>query len=60
MFIALDVWVLGICALWIMREAFLPPVTIEELDTPRGPPKETSGEVVTEEILTKQRPDGIA
>ncbi len=34
--IALDVWVLGICIFWSVREAFLPPVTIEELDALRG------------------------
>jgi DNA-directed RNA polymerase subunit RPC12/RpoP len=58
--IALDVWVLGICALWTMREAFLPPVTIEELDALRAPPKVNSREVTTEEIPAKQSPDGIA
>lgn len=31
--IALDVFVLSICVFWNLREAFLPPVTIEELDT---------------------------
>ena len=30
--IALDVWVVGICLFWYAREAFLPKVTIEELD----------------------------
>ena len=30
--IALDVFVLGMCVFWSVREAFLPPVTIEELD----------------------------
>ena len=30
--IALDVFVLAMCVFWNMREAFLPPVTIEELD----------------------------
>lgn len=30
--IALDVFVLAICVFWNVREAFLPPVTIEELD----------------------------
>jgi len=33
--IALDVFVLGLCVFWMMREAFLPPVTIEELDALR-------------------------
>ena len=31
-FIALDVFVLSLCVFWMMREAFLPPVTVEELD----------------------------
>ena len=30
--IALDVFVLGLCVFWNVREAFLPPVTIEDLD----------------------------
>ncbi|HEX7774544.1 MAG TPA: hypothetical protein VF435_19120 [Pyrinomonadaceae bacterium] len=30
--IALDVFVLAMCVFWSIREAFLPPVTIEELD----------------------------
>jgi len=30
--IAFDVFVLAICVFWNIREAFLPPVTIEELD----------------------------
>jgi len=35
-FIGLDVFVLGLCVFWMMREAFLPPVTIEELDALRS------------------------
>jgi hypothetical protein len=31
--IALDVFVLAMCVFWNIREAFLPPVTIEELDS---------------------------
>jgi hypothetical protein len=31
--IALDVFVLSMCVFWNIREAFLPPVTIEELET---------------------------
>jgi len=31
--IALDVWIVSICLFWYAREAFLPKVTIEELDT---------------------------
>lgn len=30
--IALDVFVLCLCVFWMTREAFLPPVTVEELD----------------------------
>ena len=30
--ITLDVWVLGLCLFWYVREAFLPPATIEELE----------------------------
>jgi hypothetical protein len=33
--IALDVFVLSLCVFWMMREAFLSPVTIEELDALR-------------------------
>lgn len=31
--VALDVFVLAVCVFWNVREAFLPPVTIEELDS---------------------------
>jgi uncharacterized Zn finger protein (UPF0148 family) len=31
--VALDVFVLAMCVFWNIREAFLPPVTIEELDS---------------------------
>jgi len=34
--IALDVFVLAMCVFWNIREAFLPPVTIEELETLLG------------------------
>jgi len=34
--IALDVFVLAMCVFWNIREAFLPPVTIEELDSLLG------------------------
>lgn len=40
MLIALDVWVLGICIFWGAREAFLPPVTLEELDALLQCPKD--------------------
>jgi hypothetical protein len=38
--IALDVFVLALCVFWSIREAFLPPVTIEELDALLGPDTE--------------------
>ena len=44
--IALDVFVLSLCVFWMMREAFLPPVTVEELDALRVR-KETSEVVKT-------------
>ena len=34
--IALDVFVLALCVFWNIREAFLPPVTIEELEVLSG------------------------
>jgi hypothetical protein len=34
--IALDVFVLAMCVFWNVREAFLPPVTIEELESVLG------------------------
>jgi hypothetical protein len=34
--VALDVFVLAMCVFWNIREAFLPPVTIEELDALLG------------------------
>ena len=46
--IALDVWVLGMCVFWYLREAFLPPVTIEELDALRGTPKGVSSDLTPE------------
>jgi hypothetical protein len=36
LFIAVDVFVLAMCVFWNIREAFLPPVTIEELDALLG------------------------
>jgi hypothetical protein len=51
--IALDVWVLGICILWAVREAFLPPVTIEELDALRGTLKGASSELTPEDASGK-------
>jgi hypothetical protein len=40
--IALDVFVLALCVFWNIREAFLPPVTIEELDALLGPATESA------------------
>jgi uncharacterized Zn finger protein (UPF0148 family) len=37
--IALDVFVLSLCVFWMLREAFLPPVTVEELDELRATEK---------------------
>jgi hypothetical protein len=34
--IAMDVFVLAMCVFWNIREAFLPPVTIEELEAVLG------------------------
>ena len=34
--IAVDVFVLSLCVFWMLREAFLPPVTVEELDALRA------------------------
>jgi DNA-directed RNA polymerase subunit RPC12/RpoP len=48
--IALDVFVLSLCVFWMMREAFLLPVTIEELDAFRAT-VETS-----EAVKTKRHP----
>jgi hypothetical protein len=45
--IALDVFVLSLCVFWMMREAFLQPVTIEELDALRAT-MENSEDVTTE------------
>ena len=42
--IALDVFVLAMCVFWNIREAFLPPVTIEELETMLGSSTERSGD----------------
>jgi hypothetical protein len=40
--IALDVFVLAMCVFWNIREAFLPPVTIEELESLLGNSTERS------------------
>ena len=52
-FIALDVFVLSLCVFWMMREAFLPPVTIEELDALRAT-IENSEDVTTEKHPQKR------
>ena len=50
--IALDVWVLGICIFWNAREAFLPPVTPEELDALLQSPKDLPHESAQMESRT--------
>jgi hypothetical protein len=45
--IAFDVFVLSLCVFWMMREAFLSPATIEELDALR-----------TDKVPQKQRAAG--
>lgn len=42
--IALDVFVLAMCLFWNIREAFLPPVTIEELEALLSSSSETSSD----------------
>jgi hypothetical protein len=58
--IALDVWVLGICIFWNVRETFLPPVTIEELDGLRGTLKEASSELTPEDASDKPPTERVA
>ena len=53
--IALDVWVLGICIFWDAREAFLPPVTLEELDALLQSPKDLPHENAQMDPLTGTR-----
>jgi hypothetical protein len=42
--IVLDVWVLALCLFWYVREAFLPPATIEELEALIDGPDDSSTE----------------
>jgi hypothetical protein len=49
--IALDVFVLAMCVFWSIREALLPPVTIEELETMLGSSTERSGDHRNARIL---------
>ena len=58
--IALDVWVLGICIFWNVREAFLPPVTIEDLDALRGTLKGASSELIPEDASGKSPVERVA
>jgi hypothetical protein len=51
MLITLDVWVLALCLFWYVREAFLPPATIEELEALIDGPVES--EVVTPASRTR-------
>jgi hypothetical protein len=48
--ITLDVWVLALCLFWYVREAFLPPATIEELEAMIDVPGDSAR---TEEQATK-------
>jgi hypothetical protein len=50
--IALDVFVLGMCVFWSVREAFLPPVTIEELESVLGTFNETTRSDVNHKTQT--------
>jgi hypothetical protein len=55
--IALDVWVLAVCLFWYVREAFLPPATIEELEVLiDGPVNSRTGKPPTK----RQRPWELA
>jgi predicted RNA-binding Zn-ribbon protein involved in translation (DUF1610 family) len=45
--IALDVFVLAMCVFWNVREAFLPPVTIEELEAVLGNSERKRSDVKT-------------
>jgi hypothetical protein len=49
MLITLDVWLLALCLFWYVREVFLPPATIEELEALIDGP----GDSRTEKQLTK-------
>ena len=57
MLITLDVWVMALCLFWYIREAFLPPVTIEELeeliDSPVDSVSENSTKVATPAAQTR-------
>ena len=44
LFIALDLFVLAMCVFWNVREAFLPPVTIEELEAVSGKSERTGSD----------------
>jgi len=53
-FIALDVFVLSLCVFWMMREAFLPPVTVEELDALRVTGETSETESHPREVAIKR------
>jgi hypothetical protein len=57
--IALDVWLLSVCMFWCVREAFLPPVTIEELERLIGPLKVASGEPTAEAAGSETIPERV-
>ena len=54
--IALDVWVLGICIFWYVREAFLPPATIEELDALRRASSEPTSKDASGRVPAERAP----
>jgi hypothetical protein len=59
LFITLDVWVLAMCLFWYVREAFLPPATIEELETLiDGPVNSATDEPSPKEVTSAVRTRG--
>jgi hypothetical protein len=55
--ISLDVWVLGLCVFWYVREAFLPPVTIEELYALRRPSSEPTSKDASGRVPAERAPE---
>ena len=51
--VALDVFVLAMCVFWSVREAFLPPVTLEELDALVGRSSESNDHRKTQKAGTR-------
>jgi hypothetical protein len=63
MLITLDVWVLALCLFWYVREAFLPPATIEELEAlidgpPDSPTENRSAKAPDPSTVTRGWYDG--